>query len=145
MENLKCKTYNKYRFASNFLSSVLVSQPPTFNFSNHMMRNGIKGHYSRYKNNLYDVIWVGIVIQLTNLAHYCDGFNDENSARSSHRRCSIKKVVHKSFTKLIEKHLYQRLLFNKVTGLRPAINVNVNFVKFLRTPFLQNNSRRLLL
>ena len=44
--------------------------------------------------------------------------------------------------------------FNKVVGLRPAILLNkrvwhrcfpVKFVKFLRTPFLQNTSRRLLL
>ena len=52
----------------------------------------------------------------------------------------------KNFTKFKGKHLCQSLLFNKVAGLRPA-NLfkkrlrrncfSVNFVKFLRTTFLQ--------
>ena len=45
------------------------------------------------------------------------------------------KCVHRNLTKLTGKHLCQSLFFNKV----------VNFVKFLRTPFLQNTSGRLLL
>ena len=40
--------------------------------------------------------------------------------RSSRRRCSIKKGVHKNFTKFTGKHLRQSLFFNKVAGLRPA-------------------------
>ena len=56
--------------------------------------------------------------------------------------------------KLIGKHLYQNLFLNKVAGLRPATLLKkrfwhrcfpANFTKFLRTPFLQNISRRLLL
>ena len=56
--------------------------------------------------------------------------------------------------KLTGKHLYQNLFFSKVTVLRPATLSKrrlwhkcfpVNFSKFLRTPFLQNPSRRLLL
>ena len=52
------------------------------------------------------------------------------------------------------KHLCQSLFFNKVAGLRPATLLKkrlrhrcfpVNFVKFLRTSFLQNTSGRLLL
>ena len=59
-----------------------------------------------------------------------------------------------NFAKLIGKHLYQNLFLNKVAGLRPATLLKkrfwhrcfpVNFTKFLRTPFLQNISRRLLL
>ena len=58
------------------------------------------------------------------------------------KRCSY-------FTKFTEKHLCQSLFFNKVLGLRPATLLKkrlwhmcfpVNFVKFLRTPFLQNTS-----
>ena len=45
------------------------------------------------------------------------------------------KRVHRNLTKLTGKHLCQSLFFNKV----------VNFVKFLRTPFFQNTSGRLLL
>ena len=53
-----------------------------------------------------------------------------------------------------EKHLCQSLFFSKVAGLRPAVLLKkklwhrcfpVNFAKFLRTPFLQNTSGRLLL
>ena len=74
--------------------------------------------------------------------------------RSSHRRCSVRKGVLRNFTKFTGKHLCQRLFFNKVAGLRPATLLKkslwhrcfpVNFAKFLRTPFLQNTSGRLLL
>ena len=49
-----------------------------------------------------------------------------------------KKGALKNLAKFTGKHLCQSLFFNKVAGL-------VNFTKFLRTPFLQNTSRRLLL
>ena len=59
--------------------------------------------------------------------------------RSSHQRCSMKKDVLKNFTKftgrpatLLKKRLWHRC-FPK------------NFANFLRTPFLQNTSGRLLL
>ena len=44
--------------------------------------------------------------------------------RSSHQRCSIKKVVLGNFTKFTGKHLCQSLFFNKVAGLslRPQWN-----------------------
>ena len=72
----------------------------------------------------------------------------------SHERCSIKKDVLTSFTKFTGKHLCQTLFFNKVTCLRPAFLLKkrlclrcfpMNSVKFLRTPFLQYTSGRLLL
>ena len=40
--------------------------------------------------------------------------------RSSHQRCSMKKVVVRNFTKFTGKHMRQSLFFNKVAGLRPA-------------------------
>ena len=73
--------------------------------------------------------------------------------RSSHQRCSLRKCVLRNFAKFTGKHLCQSLFFNKVVGL-PATLLKkrlwhrcfpVNFVKFLRTPFLQNTSGRLLL
>ena len=77
------------------------------------------------------------------------------SLRSSRRELfSVRKGVLKNFTKFMGKHLCLVLFFNKVAGLRPAAVLKnrlwhrcfpVNFVKFLRTPFLQNNSGRLLL
>ena len=68
--------------------------------------------------------------------------------------CSLWKGVLRNFTKFTGKHLCQSLFFNKVAGLMPATLLkkrlscrcfSVNFVKFLRSPFLQNTSRRLLL
>ena len=78
-----------------------------------------------------------------------------------------KKVVLRNSAKFRGKHLCQRLFFNKVAGqacardsfliklqVRPATLLKkslwyrcfpVNFAKFLRTPFLQNTSGRLLL
>ena len=72
--------------------------------------------------------------------------------RSSQRRCSIKKGVLKNFATFTGKH--QRLFFITVAGLRPATLLKkrlghkcfpVNLAKFLRIPFLQNTSGRLLL
>ena len=61
--------------------------------------------------------------------------------RSSHQGCSVKKGVPRNFTKFAGKHLCQSLYFNKVF----LWCFPVNFVKFLRTPFLQNMSGRLVL
>ena len=68
--------------------------------------------------------------------------------------CSLKKGVLRNFVKFTGKYLCQSLFFNKVTGLRPTTLFkrrlwhrcfSVNFVKFLRTGFLQNIYGRLLL
>ena len=76
------------------------------------------------------------------------------SCRNSHQRCSLKKVFLKNFTKFSGRHLCWSLFFNKVSGMRSTTLLKerlqqrcfpVNFVKFLRTPFLQNTSRQLLL
>ena len=60
--------------------------------------------------------------------------------------CPVKKGVLGNFAKFTGKHLWQSLFFNKVAGIRPWHRCfPVNFVKFLRTPFLQNTSGLLLL
>ena len=73
---------------------------------------------------------------------------------SSHQRCSIMKGVLRNFAKFTGKHLCQNLIFNKVAGLRPATllkketltqALSCDFAKFLRTTFLQNTSKQLLL
>ena len=65
-----------------------------------------------------------------------------------------KKGVLKDIAKFTGEQLHQRLFLNKVAGLRPATLFKkrlwhrcfpVNFAKFLRTPFSQNTSWRLLL
>ena len=74
--------------------------------------------------------------------------------RSRHRKCSIKKGVLRNFTKFTGKHLCQSLFFNKIARLRLATLLKkklwhrclpVNFVKFLRTPFLLEHLRWLFL
>ena len=74
--------------------------------------------------------------------------------RSSRLGVFCRKDVLRNFGKFTGKHLCLSLFFNKVVGLRPATLLKkrlwhkcfpVNFVKFLRTPFLQNTSGRLLL
>ena len=79
--------------------------------------------------------------------------------RSSHRKCSIKiseKRCSQKFSKIHRKTPVSESLFNEVAGLRPKARNYIkkdslaqvfplNFAKFLRTPFLQNTSRQLLL
>ena len=65
-----------------------------------------------------------------------------------------KKVILINFASFTGKHLCHSLFFNKVAGLRSLTLLKkrlwhrcfpVNVAKFLKTPFLQNTSRRLLL
>ena len=70
--------------------------------------------------------------------------------RSSHQRRSVRKCVLGNSWKTPVPQTF----LNKVAGRRPATLLKkrlwyrcfqVNFVKFLRTPFLQDTSERLLL
>ena len=74
--------------------------------------------------------------------------------KSHKRSCSVRKGVRRDFAKYTEKHLCQSLFLNKVSALKPATLLKKrlwyryfpgNFAKFLRTPFLQSTSVRLLL
>ena len=72
-------------------------------------------------------------------------------SRSSRPEMFYKKAVHRNFAKFTGKHLSQSLFFNKVASFSLWKErlwhrcFHVNFVRFLRTPFLQNTSGRLLL
>ena len=75
-------------------------------------------------------------------------------SRSNRLEVFCKKDVLKNFAKFTGKQLFQSLFFNKVAGLRTAMLIKkrlwhtrfaVNFAKFLRTPFLTNHLRSLLL
>ena len=72
--------------------------------------------------------------------------NNDNLARathrSSHRRCSRKRVVFRNFAKFTGKHLMSATLLKKRLWHRCF---PVNFAKFLRIPFLQKTYWRLLL
>ena len=74
--------------------------------------------------------------------------------RSINQTCSVRKGVPRNFAEFAGKYLCQSPFFNKVAGLRPVTLLKkrlwhrcfpANFVKFRRTPFLQNTSGRLLL
>ena len=65
--------------------------------------------------------------------------------RSSRPQVFCKNGVVRNFAKFTGKHLCQSRFFNKVAGLRPATLLKkwlwhrcfpVNFVKFIRTPFI---------
>ena len=74
--------------------------------------------------------------------------------RNSPPEVFCKKGVLRNFAKFTGKHLCESLLFNKVVSLRPATLLKmrlshwcfpVNFAKFLRTNFLIEHPRWLLL
>ena len=44
--------------------------------------------------------------------------NNGTKHRSSHLRCSVRKIVLRNFTKFAGKHLFQSLFFNKIADLR---------------------------
>ena len=76
------------------------------------------------------------------------------TARSSHQGCSVKRRVLRNFAKFTGKHPCQTLFLNKVADLKPITLLKkrlwhrcfpVNFAKFLRTPFLTEHIRWLLL
>ena len=90
------------------------------------------------------------------LAH--DDINDQFCdimKRSSHRRCSIKRLFSKILQKLQEKTCVGVSLFpNKIAGLSPVTLLTkklrhkcflVNFAKFLRTAFFKEQPLWLLL
>ena len=62
--------------------------------------------------------------------------------RSSHRMCSVEKVFLEISQNSQENTCARVSFLIKLPGLRPF---PINFVKFLRTFFLQNTSGRLLL
>ena len=74
--------------------------------------------------------------------------------RSSRPKVFLKKTVLENFAKFTGKYHGWGLIFDKVSGLRPATLLKkrlryrcfpVNYAKFLRALFLQNTSGRVLL
>ena len=115
------------------------------------MFNITSTYFSVYKNTSPTRLLAYITKGL--LTCYSRSYQFHGNSRSSHQRCSVRKGVLRNFTKFTKKHLCQSRFFNKVAGLRPATLLKkssqhrcfpVNFAEFLRTPFLQNTSGRLL-
>ena len=79
------------------------------------------------------------------LSSYNHGFITKENFYKLHSKIRsslfcVKRGVLRNFAKFTGKHIHRKTehIFSKVPGLRPS-------KKFLRTPFLQNTSRRLLL
>ena len=94
------------------------------------------------------------MMELGTVTSYLKKIQKSYQSRSSHQRCSVRKSVLRNFAKFTGKYLCQSLFFNKIADLRSATLFKkrlwhrcfpVNFVKSLRTPFLQNTSWRLVL
>ena len=93
------------------------------------------------------------------LLYYSSSWETQNSDHknelfSNKKKPSSISVVFKNFSKFAGKVPCQSLFFNKIAGFRPATSLKKriwdrcfpeNFAKFLRTLFLQNTSKRLLL
>ena len=89
-------------------------------------------------------MWTVIFIAVFTLRRYVF----RTLSRSSRPYVFCKKGALTNFAKFTGNHLFKSLFFNKVAGLRPAILlkkrlwyrcVPVNFVKFLRAPFLKEH------
>ena len=106
-----------------------------------------KSSYSMVKD-CFTVRWYWCVISLSSLHNKIY----VKSYRSSHRRFCKKRCLG-NFEELTGKHLFQELFFKKLQTeaynfLKNETLAQVfswNFAKFLRTTFLKNTSRRLLL
>ena len=130
--------------ALNFLDgSQLFGQPSTFWVAlNFLDRPQLQ------PSNFTD--YSCVVIILFNNDLYMSEFPTYRSIRPE---VFCKKNVLRNFERFTGKHLCQSHFFNKVAGLRAATLLKkrfwhrcfpVTFAKFLRTPFLQNTSGRLL-
>ena len=102
-------------------------------------------HYPAFLNLTYSRQVLDILKFLFDKEHFNYGnISSMWKLRSSRPEVYCKWGVLKNLAKFIGKHLCQGLLFNKVTGLRPATLLKkrlwhrcflVNFAKFLRKPF----------
>ena len=93
-----------------------------------------------------------ISIKLLKLPYYSLNPFPANINRSSHRRCSIKKVLLKIFAIFTKKHLCWSLFLIKLQAWRPATLfktptqvVFCEYCEILRTPILKNICEWLLL
>ena len=140
------KSHNKIEFGKkrtrNFFNNFFNKTGK--NIKKHLRKNVLSFHICNRNSSIRN--WFSLPLMLGVI--FIAGF------RSSHWRCSVKKYVPRNFTKFIGKHLCQSPFFNKVARLRSATLLKkrlwhrcfpMNFVKFLRIPFLQKTSERLLL
>ena len=102
--------------------------------------------YSKY-TTLKELVIKNTLVKIKTIFVLMEGFH----LPQRHRKCSERKGILSNIVKFTARHLCQSLFFNKVVGFslwKERLwhrRLHVNFVKFLRTPFLQNTSGRLLL
>ena len=102
--------------------------------------------YSKY-TTLKELVIKNTLVKIKTIFVLMEGFH----LPQRHRRCSERKGILSNIVKFTAKHLCQSLFFNKAVGFslwKERLwhrRFHVNFVKFLRTHFLQNTSGRLLL
>ena len=85
------------------------------------------------------------LLACSNVPHFSTKKKSVIIFKRSHRKCSVRKGILRNFAKFTGKHLCQSHFFKKEKKETLAQVFPVNFAKFLRTPFLQNTSGRLLL
>ena len=140
-----------FRAPANYLSLLC-----TFYATNIYVKLKILGWLSNFQFSAFLVLCSCSVLNIVmNIALFVKEIaKKKKKIRSSHWRCSVRKGVLRNFVQFTGKHLFQSLIFDKVARMRPATLLKmrlwhrcfpVNFTKFLRAPFLQNTSGRLLL
>ena len=142
---LLCKMY-EINFYHQLWASVCSTKRRQFIWTWKSIPNNryCPGNWANYKT--FTFIFLGFCLNCKSTFNIKKIMN-----RSSHRKFSAKKCVHRIFSKFKEKHMCQGLFFNKVAGLTLFKKrlwhrcFPVNFEKFLRTPCLKNTSGRLLL
>ena len=82
------------------------------------------------------------ILFLTDLTNW---HNHNQQFRSTRPEMFCKKGVLRNFANFTRKHLSQSLFLNKAAGISPAQVFSCEFCKFLRTPFLTEHPRWLLL
>ena len=147
--------------ANNFIKKKALAQVFSCEFCKICKNTFFTEHLPVAASENYPISWkssdVNIVFPANTLVSRIsfeefEYFSGSRQKRSSDGRCSVKKCVLKTFAKFVRKHLCQSLFFNRVPGLATLLKIRlwhrcfpVNFAKFLRTPFLQNTLKRLLL
>ena len=106
--------WSKQKPCSSFPSFCLSGRIHIFFRESTLCINGFSS------SEQFDSIYLDYAYQLVGSVVY-NGKYEDNTYRSSHRRCSIIKGFLRNFGKFTRKHLWQSLVCNKVAGLRPAI------------------------
>ena len=103
--------------------------------------DGLKLRYIAIKVQGIQLTWLLRNVFLKNLRFH--------NSRSSHHRCSMKKVLVKNLAKFTGKHLCRSFFFYKEASLRPKKTLAqfffCEFSEIFKTPTLKNICERLLL